>query len=74
MLHAEDGLALLEVDPHRGPLTEHGLVGVVRRVAQEGLLAGVEPGTKKLDFNIWFRPRYQCITSFIQLIHFLAVS
>ena len=51
MLHTEDGLALLEVDPHRGPLTEHGLFGVVRRVAQEGLLAGVEPGTKKLNFN-----------------------
>ena len=62
MFHAEDGLALLEVDPHSGPLTKHGLVGVVRRVAQEGLLTGVEPGTKKLNLNICFQPSYyKCI-------------
>ena len=55
MFHAEDGLALLEVDPHCGPLTEDGLVGVVRRVAQEWLFAGVEPGTKKYMYIVFHR-------------------
>jgi hypothetical protein len=39
----EDGLALVQVDPHLSARPEDGLVGVVRRERQQRLLARVEP-------------------------------